>query len=282
MLSGENKEMIKTNEMKILGYKFNPYVVGGFIFGLIFIIIAWGIEFLFDDIPFSLKGIVTIHRNLVIYIADSAPFVLAFVSYFLFRIIRKREDKLNEVIRLKDDEVRQLSEFTTEIGKGNFQVEASDFIKSSKLGKVLIEMKKQLAENYKKEKEIGVIGHTAIGKSSPSISKFFQNLHTLAKFLGSSPRRSLSGVSAESVIPFLRKVLSFQKFIKGLIHLCFKRLRSETDTVRGVQTLVYSVIRSHDYGVPVPAHGQGNDIIIGCLSLAGEDNFNAQPVFRLT
>ena len=44
------------SKLKIFGSKTNSYVMGGFLFGLVFIIIAWGLEFLFGGVPFSIKG----------------------------------------------------------------------------------------------------------------------------------------------------------------------------------------------------------------------------------
>ncbi len=146
--------MINNNNIRIFGQNFNLYVVGGFLFGFIFIVIAWGLEFWYKEIQFSLEGIEYIHQNLIIFIVDSAPFILAFVSYLLSRIIQKRENKLNEIIESKEKEVNQLGNFISKIGSGNFYVEANDFIKTSELGKALLKMKEQLAENDKKEKEI--------------------------------------------------------------------------------------------------------------------------------
>lgn len=140
--------------MKIGNNRINSYVLVGVIIGLVFIILSWTLEFLVNDISFSLRGIKNIHKNIILYIVDSAPVVLGVISYLLSKIIQKKEESLNKIIQKNKQEVKELSEFTEQIGKGNFQVKVSEALSNTELGKALMEMKKHLEE--KKDEETAI------------------------------------------------------------------------------------------------------------------------------
>ena len=140
-------------KLKILGVSVS-YVTSGFLLGLFFVLGAWSIEFIMNDVSFSLHSFVTIHNNPILFIVDASPVVLAYISYLLSKIIGKKEQVLNETIRQQQEEVSQLSAFLMEIGNGNFTVEPNEQVRKSALGVVLIKMKEQLKENQKKENNI--------------------------------------------------------------------------------------------------------------------------------
>jgi hypothetical protein len=77
-----------------LSCKTNKYPIGGFIFGLMFPIIAWTIDFIFKDLNFSLKSIAYMHStNPLHYVIDLAPLILGGVAYLLALQIQKDQDK---------------------------------------------------------------------------------------------------------------------------------------------------------------------------------------------
>jgi serine phosphatase RsbU (regulator of sigma subunit) len=82
------------------------YILYGFLFGLFFPLLAYVIDLSVHKYSFSIRNIIKIHQeNYIHFIIDSAPFVLAFVAYFLISTLVKKEIKLKEQIKKQRDKI---------------------------------------------------------------------------------------------------------------------------------------------------------------------------------
>ncbi len=82
------------------------YTLYGFLFGLFFPVIAYNIDLAVHHYSFSIENIIRIHRgNILHYIIDTVPVVLAFVVNFLIRTLVKKEIKLKDKIKEQRDKI---------------------------------------------------------------------------------------------------------------------------------------------------------------------------------
>ncbi len=135
-----------------LSCKTNKYPIFGILFGLMFPIIAWTIDFIFKDLNFSLKSIAYMHTtNPLHYVIDSAPIILGGVAYLLALQIQKDQNKLEKVINKRQIYEEKVSEFANKIGKGNYDVEIDNNIKNDYLVESLYKMRNALKQNKLQE-----------------------------------------------------------------------------------------------------------------------------------
>lgn len=82
------------------------YGLAGFVFGSLFVLSAWSIDLWINDLVPTIKNLVQIHKdNPIIFIVDSAPFVLGVFSHFLGQVYQisydNAETNQNSRVRFK-------------------------------------------------------------------------------------------------------------------------------------------------------------------------------------
>jgi len=153
-------------------------VVAGIV-GLITLIAAWILEFTVQEIPFSLRGVGTIHRsNPSLWLINLLPLVLVYITYINVKRHQEKVSFLENELRQKDQDINKNALFAKTIGEGNykapFQISDEDDI----LGKSLLVMRDNLLENNKKEAEQNWISK---GKDDVSyILRLHNNLEELS------------------------------------------------------------------------------------------------------
>ena len=155
------------------------YPVGGFLFGMMFPIIAWTIDFIFRDISFTASGIWEMHTgNPLQFVIDMAPFILGGVAYLLARKIQKDQEKLELIIAERDVYVEDISKFSRKIGKGHYDTQIEEKYVNDYLARSLAKMRDNLSENKtKEEKQKWII--TGKDKISETLRKY-TNVNELA------------------------------------------------------------------------------------------------------
>ncbi len=134
------------------------YPVGGFLFGMMFPIIAWTIDIIFRDISFTASGIWEMHTgNPLQFVIDVAPFMLGGVAYLLARKIQKDNEKLAKLISDRDVYVEDISRFSRKIGKGHYDTQIDEKYTNDYLARSLAKMRDNLHDNIKKEEKQGWI-----------------------------------------------------------------------------------------------------------------------------
>ena len=82
------------------------YTLYGALFGLFFPLLAYIIDLITNDYSFTINNVIRIHKeNVLHFIIDFAPFVLAFVANFLIRTLVKKEIKLKDKIKEQRDKI---------------------------------------------------------------------------------------------------------------------------------------------------------------------------------
>ncbi|MBN2892574.1 MAG: PAS domain S-box protein [Bacteroidales bacterium] len=126
----------------------------GFLFGLLFPLVAWIIEIKNENgIHFNFDGLYFIHtHNRILYIIDLAPFVLAVIFHVLIINTSKIRNELNQTIIKMNDVLQRNSDFAKKIGQGelaaDLEVDSNDM-----LGQSLLLMRNNLIETSQREAE---------------------------------------------------------------------------------------------------------------------------------
>jgi len=167
-------------ESQLLGaHPIRRYTFVGFLLGLLFPIISWGIDFLLKDLEFSLAGFGDMHRqNPMHFIIDLAPMVLSVTAYFLARRSDRNRRFLESQLLFKEELFRKNLTIAQSLGDKNFSFSSADVHENDRLGNALLEMRKNLIETGKKEEDQNWI---ARGKEIISdILRHHNNIEVLA------------------------------------------------------------------------------------------------------
>ncbi len=129
-------------------------VTQAFLLSLLFPILAWILDIVTRGIPFSISSIINLHTsNPLHWIIDSAPFVIAYVTWLQLTRHYRKILLLEKELRQRDEDIEKNARFAQRIGEGDynapFQVGGEDDI----LGKSLLIMRDNLLANQKKEAE---------------------------------------------------------------------------------------------------------------------------------
>jgi len=152
------KQKNKGNEYNFEAFTVRKYTVNGFLIGLLFPLIAWGIYFIIEKYQPSVIGIIQMHvKNPLHYIIDLAPFVLSITSYLLAKRIGAKRNILQNLILQKEKVIAKNAELAKKIGEGDFSVEIKDITKDDRLGESLLLMRNNLVATYQKENELNWI-----------------------------------------------------------------------------------------------------------------------------
>jgi len=141
-----NKKEIKINSIK--------FTLITFIIGFLFPLIAWTIQIIFEKIYFSISSIIYIHsKTPILYIIDSAPFVLALTTYLLSSYTSKKYSEISKDISRMNKLLEKNTDFANRIGKGDLQTQFTPE-SNDPLGQSLIQMRNNLIETQKRESKI--------------------------------------------------------------------------------------------------------------------------------
>ncbi len=137
-------------------YKINKnirlkFTILGLVIGILFPLAAWIIEINKQNVGFNFNGIKYIHTaNIIIYIVDTAPIVLALVFNILIFYALKIRKKLTEDIKKMNQVLQRNSEFARRIGRGDLQTDIK-VSENDHLGQSLLLMRNNLIETQQKE-----------------------------------------------------------------------------------------------------------------------------------
>lgn len=145
--------MTEKNISKVINRVGNRYMTIGFIFGLVLSLVFIKLGLDRNELTFSPSGIVELHEvEPVAFLLDFFPFVLAFTIYFVTKRMSSFAGDVSNQLTHKIERSKVLSDFASELGKGNYdaayEAEGSDDI----LGNILIEMRDNTKENLKEER----------------------------------------------------------------------------------------------------------------------------------
>jgi PAS domain S-box-containing protein len=144
---------VETNDIYIFGFKINFFEFIAILAGIFFLVVGWILALLQNGFSFTFQNLVKIHKDYHVIVIDSAPFVLWYLAHLLVKIVKKREDQLNNLIELKDIEYKSLRKFTEAIGKGNLDIQPDEIMNKSELGRLIVKMRDDLLENKRIEEE---------------------------------------------------------------------------------------------------------------------------------
>lgn len=122
--------------------------------GLLFLLVAWIIEFIRNRVMISFAGIGEIHRNdPLLYLIDLLPIFFITSAYLLDR--RRLKEKKQFVSRLNESDSRMnaMADFAKQIGEGNYHSELAISTDQDILAQSLLLMRDNLLQNSKKETE---------------------------------------------------------------------------------------------------------------------------------
>jgi PAS domain S-box-containing protein len=122
--------------------------------GLVFLLIAWTIEFVHSNVSISFAGIAKIHStNPILWIADLVPVLFILGAYLLD--LRRLKEKNQFLSQLNESESRMnaMADFAKHIGEANYNYELSINTDQDILATSLLIMRDNLRQNSKKEAE---------------------------------------------------------------------------------------------------------------------------------
>ncbi len=148
-MANNNKNIIK----QLLSIDTNPVVIV-IILGSLFPLFSWLIEIVREKIPFTIQGIISMHKsNPLLIIMDLVP-VVFIILVLLIEQYRKRErNYFDEQLSDRDKKMDSMAEFAKQIGEGNYETELNISSDDDILAQSLLLMRENLLANNKKETE---------------------------------------------------------------------------------------------------------------------------------
>ena len=132
----------------------SKFPIGGFLFGLLFPIIAWVFDINYNDYSFIWDNVVEMHLNNPIhFVIDLIPIILYGIAFKLSKIIEKDQNEYITEIKEKDDTISKNALFAKKIGEGDFSISKEDIDEEDILGNSLFLMRDNLLKSNKKETE---------------------------------------------------------------------------------------------------------------------------------
>jgi PAS domain S-box-containing protein len=122
--------------------------------GAIFLLIAWGIEFVRNQIAVTPIGLGEIHRlNPLLLLADLVPFLLIAESRLLDRRYGKDARRFAQQLSERDERINNMADFAKQIGEGNYTSSLTMNADHDILARSLLLMRDNLLHNSRKESE---------------------------------------------------------------------------------------------------------------------------------
>jgi PAS domain S-box-containing protein len=115
-------------------------------------IMAWIIDFAISQAPFSFMNfIVRQIKNPALLILDFLPLASGLAVFYFEKAKISQVLHYRELIKRKEEEIKNNAEFAKNIGEGNYESDFSVFDEQDTLGRSLLLMRDNLLANYKKE-----------------------------------------------------------------------------------------------------------------------------------
>lgn len=154
----QQNENIQTRKESQLGFSGSDAVAGytlaGILFGLLFTVLAYNIEFYLKGIKFDPSKILYLHgRTPVLWIVDTAPLILGFVFNFFARQAKRKNKELLSRLAEKNEIIRKNLQIAKRIGEGDLYFDDSEVDRDDILGSSLLVMKNNLVATSKRENE---------------------------------------------------------------------------------------------------------------------------------
>jgi len=145
-----HSKISSTTQARLISHK---VVVAGVI-GLLFMVLAWILELIGQNIPFSISSIGAIHStNPTLWIIDILPLLFAYVTWVQLSKHQEKVVFLEEEIQQRDDDINKNALFAKKIGEGDYNANLEISDEEDILGKSLLVMRDNLLENNQKESE---------------------------------------------------------------------------------------------------------------------------------
>lgn len=147
-MNEENKNSVLLNVFRTESF------LGALLSGLMFMLVAWILEFIRHKVLISFAGIGEIHRlNPVLYLVDLLPLFFVGAAYLIDR--HRLTEKVKFSSRLEESESRMnvMADFAKQIGEGNYHSELSITADRDILAQSLLIMRDNLLQNSRKENE---------------------------------------------------------------------------------------------------------------------------------
>ena len=142
------------NKHKIVVYPIKKYTIFGIIFGIIFPITVWLVNFISENYMVNFSDFVRMHQEQkLLYIIEIIPLIIGLGVFFLLKAMNKKWKLIQDDIYEKEEIIEKNSEIAKRIGEGDLLVSKKDIQPDDKLGNSLLKMRNNLVETYKKETE---------------------------------------------------------------------------------------------------------------------------------
>ncbi|MBN1251120.1 MAG: PAS domain S-box protein [Bacteroidales bacterium] len=160
-------------------YSINRITLLAVLFGFTFPLFAWFFDIVFNNYPFSIKGIIEMHlKSPLHFIVDTSPIVIGFIVNFIYNKTAKRRKYLQRIILQRNNIIQKNSELAEKIGEGHFDVDTEYIDERDKLGNSLLLMLQNLKENTERETQQNWIakGKEIVG----NVLRLHNNINELA------------------------------------------------------------------------------------------------------
>jgi PAS domain S-box-containing protein len=102
----------------------SKYILYGILIGLIFPILAISLELFVKQLPLSWYGIKEAHLiNPILWIVNSAPFILGFISYLVGKNVAEKTEELQQNADAQIKKAEKIFSFTEKLAEGEIDVE---------------------------------------------------------------------------------------------------------------------------------------------------------------
>ena len=129
------------------------FFVKSFLIGFTFLVVIWSILLYHNAYPFSMEGLVNLHRSFAFYafIIDTLPLLVILYGFYIEIKSYKEISAVKSILEEQSIMVEKTAIFADKIGKGEFNYEFKPFSEEDVLGKALIEMRDSLLQANRKE-----------------------------------------------------------------------------------------------------------------------------------
>jgi PAS domain S-box-containing protein len=128
--------------------------IAALVTGVLFVIIAWGIEFVRLRVNVSFAGIVDIHKaSPLLWMGNLVPFLLIAGAFFLDRRRAVEAVTYKKGLEARDARMNKMADFAKQIGEGNYQTKLELDTDHDLLAESLLIMHNNLLQNSRKETE---------------------------------------------------------------------------------------------------------------------------------
>ncbi|MGD1843850.1 MAG: PAS domain S-box protein [Salibacteraceae bacterium] len=133
----------------------NKMGLWGLVAGIVFVLIAWGIDFYMKELtffPFSFTNVKYIHTEAPIhYLIDLAPLLFGSVAYLVSMQMRMHQRHMEALVKHQSENVSKLALFAEKIGNGDFDAQYQTSDRNDSLGLALLDMREKLLYNKQQD-----------------------------------------------------------------------------------------------------------------------------------